>query len=203
MTSFGVERLRSESHERTAREDIFVRIGAAPAAYQIGRLHLHPDREILTFGEEAERRLRSCFRFYLPPLLLAGRDLKAKYHRASLYRTDLSSERLQNDYLKGINYYLTPEMQQPCFLAQISSESSDIELRPGSHVWVVGYYDGERSFWDGARALVINSENFLDSIEPRLLNVPEAVLQTKFPTTPLHYGPITELPKDFCPTSLK
>lgn len=185
-------------------QTLLVQIKVGASSYIVGRFKepLPSEVEKLLFPGEIQKALKSCWEFFLPPLVLASVDVKKRHHRNSRTLGHLSLESLRRDFVKAVNFYLRPEQQRRFLLTRVSKNINDPELRENFWLWVVGYQRRENSPCGEERALVINLERELDLLPVDYLDVSRTSLLERFPYAPPGYGLSGKLPPDFCPGSL-
>ena len=152
------------------------------------------------FEPECQRLFASCWRFFLPPLILTGLDMTLQHHSLSSGRSQLSMDQLAREFERGVRYYNEPSNRDFPFARIL--ESDDVELPTDIWVWVIGYYTAS-DIHPPPRALVINLERFHDFLPVHFLDIKESDLQTRFPSTPSYFLPNRLKPVNFVPEYLK
>lgn len=206
MNRFVVKRSEGqlECPDRYLSHDEYASINVEGVSFRVIRLKdPAKDKDVGTaFDPCAQQLLESCHRFYQPPLVVAGLDVRKSYHRQSSRRQQCSISQVMTDFETATRFWL--RHQERFVLAPIIEDTGDIELPKGYWVWVLGYHDEERSIWDGPKAFVINTSGFMNPIRPDFLGIPREELMERFAETPAYWtasGRVLE--PDFCPQSLK
>lgn len=185
-----------------------------PGGYHFCRLHLdHEFIEIrqrdpsnskeakclehLDFPAPVQALFKSCWEFFCPPLVLAGRDIAFHYHRKSLVRESLNLKTLQQAFERAVRFYLEENKRSSFPFVRVLDSNGDVELPDDWWVWVIGYFPEE------SKALVINIEKFHDLLPVASIDIDEDSLRARFPATVNYFLPPRLRPTDFVPPSLR
>jgi hypothetical protein len=149
------------------------------------------------FSPTCQSLFQSCWDFFVPPLILAGKDVAFKYHRYSKFRGQLSMDSLERDFERAVRFYVEENKTRGFPFVRVIDSGGDVELPADWWVWVLEFYPGE------GRALVINVEKFHDFLPVAALDVSVDYLESRFPATPNYIMiPSRSLPRDVIPRSL-
>lgn len=204
MSCFVVVKNEKPRLGKSISADVYASITSDGVSYRVLRVSQPPKGRAIattTFEPSVQELLESCYRFYQPPLVLAGRDIEKSYHRYSIRRQQLSVTRVLKDFETATRFWI--KHQERFLLVPVIGETRDLELPNGSYVWVLGYHDDEQSIWDQPKAFVINTSGLMDFVSPELLGITHKELIERFADTPLYWtASARELDPNFCAPSL-
>lgn len=152
------------------------------------------------FNSRCQSLFKSCWNFFVPPLILAGKDVALYYHSHSTVCKQRSLDSLERDFERAVRFYLEENRTKGFPLVRVLN-SDDVEMPTDWWVWVIGYYRSMKEP-EEAKALVINLEKFHDFLPLRSLDVSEEYLRSRFPATPNYFLPSRLQPQDIVPPSL-